>query len=164
MAASEQQRSVAGSPLPKDDDLGAIGMGDNLPIPSFLRGSDRRTWAKVSAAALTDPRLSDVVFRTLALVGLYANRQGEAFVSIIRLARERGRSRVAIRAHLRAAQELGYLTVERRYRPNGADTSHLYRLAFPSMPDFSPQERIAAAADARGQKSARTRVRLRKGT
>src|SRR5688572_30765781 len=104
-------------------------------------------FARVSAAAIADPRLSASVLRTLAALALFANKEGETFVSLARIAEIRGLSRTAVRAHLREAARCGHHRAERRRRPNGADTSNLYRIVFAPAPEISPVARVTARVE-----------------
>lgn len=96
---------------------------------------DLRTWAKVPAAAICDPKLSNAQFRTLAVRALHADRNGRCRLKVATVARIRGTSRQQIQNDDFALKGRGYLTVTPTMRRCGGNGANAYEVRFPDLPD-----------------------------
>ena len=84
---------------------------------------DQRKVAVLPIRALTDQRVSDKMFRVLALVCSYANRAGITWVSQARLAKDAGVTRQAVGRQLVKLRALGYIeTVSKAWKGVKPDT------------------------------------------
>lgn len=84
---------------------------------------DQRKVAVLPIRALTDKRITDGMFRTLALVCSYANRAGITWVSQARLSKDAGVTRQAISKQLVKLRALGYIeTVSKAFKGVKPDT------------------------------------------
>lgn len=84
----------------------------------------------LQARAVTDKRVSDAQFRTLAALGMYADKDGWCFPMLSTLGTDLGKSKQAVGRDTIALRQLGYLEVTARFDENGARRSNLYRLRF----------------------------------
>jgi hypothetical protein len=87
-------------------------------------------FAITPARAVEDWRLGDAAYRVLACLGTYADRDGWCWPSMPTLAERLGVTRQAVQRSIRQLAELGYIEVERRYRPDGTQDRNRYRLLF----------------------------------
>lgn len=84
---------------------------------------DQRRMTVMPIRAITDKRITDGMFRTLALVCSYVNRAGITWVSQARLAKDTGTSRQAISKQLVKLRALGYIeTVSKAFKGVKPDT------------------------------------------
>lgn len=87
------------------------------------------------AAATTDNELPDSVFRTLAVIGIYGDKNGWCWPSQSTLAELRNVSRKTINVHIKHLTSMGYLNIAPRYdEETGAQKSNMMQIKF----DFSP--------------------------
>lgn len=84
----------------------------------------------LQARAVTDKRVSDAQFRTLAALGMYADKDGWCYPMLATLGADLGKSKQAVGRDTIALRKLGYLEVTARFDENGARRSNLYRLRF----------------------------------
>ena len=84
----------------------------------------------LQARAVTDKRVSDAQFRTLAALGMYADKDGWCYPMLSTLGTDLGKSKQAVGRDTIALRRLGYLEVTARFDENGARRSNLYRLRF----------------------------------
>lgn len=89
------------------------------------------------AAAACDVSLPDTVFRTLAVLGMYGDREGWCWPSISAIAKLRGISRQAASKHIQTLQERGYLNIQHRHDKSGAQISNMYQVRFDYPPATS---------------------------
>lgn len=84
---------------------------------------DQRKVAVLPIRALTDKRITDGMFRTLALICSYANRAGITWVSQAKLSKDAGVTRQAISKQLVKLRALGYIeTVSKAFKGVKPDT------------------------------------------
>lgn len=84
---------------------------------------DQRKVAVLPIRALTDKRMTDGMFRTLALICSYANRAGITWVSQAKLSKDAGVTRQAISKQLVKLRALGYIeTVSKAFKGVKPDT------------------------------------------
>jgi hypothetical protein len=100
----------------------------------------------VPARAVTDAKLSDGAFRTLAALGMFGDRDGWCYPSYATLAAMRGLSKSAIAKHIAELSKLGYLNIHHRYdEQSGAQRSNLLQIRFdfpykpPEPPEVQPE-------------------------
>ena len=84
----------------------------------------------LQARAVTDKRVSDAQFRTLAALGMYADKDGWCYPMLSTLGTDLGKSKQAVGRDTIALRRLGYLEVTARFDEHGARRSNLYRLRF----------------------------------
>ena len=84
----------------------------------------------LQARAVTDKRVSDAQFRTLAALGMYADKDGWCYPMLATLGADLGKSKQAVGRDTIALRKLGYLEVTARFDEKGARRSNLYRLKF----------------------------------
>jgi hypothetical protein len=85
----------------------------------------------LQARAISDIRISDAQFRTLAALGMYADKNGWCFPSLKTLGIDLNKSPQAVGRDTIALRKLGYLQVKNRYdTKTKARHSNLYRLLF----------------------------------
>lgn len=91
----------------------------------------------LQAVAVSDRRVSDAQFRTLAALGMYADKNGWCFPSLKTLAADLKKSPQAVGRDTIALRKLGYLEVKNRYDAKTKSRhSNLYRLKY-DLPDFN---------------------------
>ena len=91
----------------------------------------------LQAVAVSDRRVSDAQFRTLAALGMYADKNGWCFPSLKTLAADLKKSPQAVGRDTIALRKLGYLEVKNRYDSKTKSRhSNLYRLKY-DLPDFN---------------------------
>jgi hypothetical protein len=91
----------------------------------------------LQAIAVSDRRVSDAQFRTLAALGMYADKNGWCFPSLKTLAADLKKSPQAVGRDTIALRKLGYLEVKNRYDAKTKSRhSNLYRLKY-DLPDFN---------------------------
>jgi hypothetical protein len=98
-----------------------------MKTPSFTASG---RFSITPALAVEDHRLGDAAYRVLACLGTYADRHGWCWPSTTTLARRLGITRQAVQRSLRQLADLGYIEVEHRHRPDGAQDRNRYRLLF----------------------------------
>ena len=81
------------------------------------------------AGAVSDERITDAQFRTLAALGCFTNREGWCYPSLQTLGKKRNKSFQSVSKDLQRLVELGYLEKVFRFDENGSRTSNLYHLA-----------------------------------
>ena len=85
----------------------------------------------LQARAIGDIRISDAQFRTLAALGMYADKNGWCFPSLKTLGVDLNKSPQAVGRDTIALRKLGYLQVKNRYdSKTKARHSNMYRLLF----------------------------------
>jgi hypothetical protein len=91
--------------------------------------------------AVEDQDMPDTIFRTLATLGLYGDKNGWCFPSLSTLADIRGKSKAAMSQHIKWLKENGYLNVQERYdQKSGGQRSNLYQIKFDYKdPPLSPE-------------------------
>lgn len=91
----------------------------------------------LQAVAVSDRRVSDAQFRTLAALGMYADKLGWCFPSLKTLAADLKKSPQAVGRDTIALRKLGYLEVKNRYDSKTKSRhSNLYRLKY-DISDFN---------------------------
>jgi len=96
---------------------------------------DRRTWAKVPAAAICDPKLSNAQFRTLAVRALHADRNGRCRLKVETVAQIRSVSRQQIQNDDFALKIHGYQKITPTMRRCGGNGANTYEILYPEIPD-----------------------------
>jgi hypothetical protein len=99
----------------------------------------------IPARAISDPELSDGAIRTLAVLGMFTDRNGWCYPSYATLAKIRGISKSAIAKHITELSERGYLNVHHRFDENGARRSNLLQVRFDFPYEQSPVQPEASA-------------------
>ena len=93
----------------------------------------------LQARAIGDARISDAQFRTLAALGMYADKNGWCFPSLKTLGVDLNKSPQAVGRDTIALRKLGYLQVKNRYDSKTKSRhSNLYRLVFDFNVDDTP--------------------------
>lgn len=91
------------------------------------------------ASAATDPELSDSVFRTLAVIGLFGDRNGWCWPSQKTIADLRSVSRKTVNLHIKELIERGYLNIQPRYdEATGAQKSNMMQVKLDFPPNADP--------------------------
>jgi len=91
----------------------------------------------LQAVAVSDRRVSDAQFRTLAALGMYADKLGWCYPSLKTLAADLKKSPQAVGRDTIALRKLGYLEVKNRYDSKTKSRhSNLYRLRY-DVSDFN---------------------------
>jgi hypothetical protein len=80
--------------------------------------------------AISDDRITDAQFRTLAALGCYTNREGWCYPSLQTLGKKRNKSFQSVSKDLKHLVKLGYLEKVIRFDENGSRTSNLYHLSY----------------------------------
>ena len=90
------------------------------------------------ANAVNDSRLTDSVYRTLAAIGIYGDKNGWCWPSQSTLANLRGVSRQTINTHTKDLIAYGYLNIQPRYdEETGAQKSNMMQIKFDFEPDLT---------------------------
>jgi len=84
----------------------------------------------IPARAIDDTRLGSAALRVLCALGTYGDRDGRCFPALPTIARRLEISKQAVSKQLHELQELGYLEIVARTRPDGSTSSNAYRLVF----------------------------------
>lgn len=93
------------------------------------------------ATAAVDLDLTDSIFRTLSVIGIYGDRNGWCWPSQSTLAELRGVSRQTINAHIKELIKAGYLNIQPRYdEETGAQKSNMMQIKFDF--DFTPPVKL----------------------
>ncbi len=88
-------------------------------------------FAILQATAVKDKRINDSQFRTLAALGMYADKNGWCWPSLKTLSVDLGKCYQAIGRDTIALRKLGYLETKGRFNEKtGARQTNLYRLIF----------------------------------
>ena len=83
------------------------------------------------ASAVSDESLTDSIYRTLAAIGLYGDKNGWCWPRQTTLAKIRGVSRKTINIHIKELTGLGYLNIQPRYdEETGAQKSNMMQVKF----------------------------------
>lgn len=91
----------------------------------------------LQAVAVSDRRVTDAQFRTLAALGMYADKLGWCYPSLKTLAADLKKSPQAVGRDTIALRKLGYLEVKNRYDSKTKSRhSNLYRLKY-DISDFN---------------------------
>lgn len=89
------------------------------------------------ATAATDLDMPDSVFRTLAVIGIYGDRNGWCWPSQSLLAKQRGVSRQTINNHVKTLIQFGYLNIYHDYDEiTGAQKTNQMQIRFDR--DYTP--------------------------
>ena len=102
--------------------------------PPILDFSDKRTWAKVPAAAICDKELRHGPFRTLCVIALHANGDGCCWLKVDTIAKIRGVSGAQIQSDTFVLKERGFLIVTPTMRRRGGNGANEYQLIYPRLP------------------------------
>ncbi len=98
----------------------------------------------LQARAISDKRISDAQFRTLAALGMYADKDGWCYPSLKTLGKDLNKSAQAVGRDTLALRKLGYLQVKNRYDSKTKSRhSNLYRLVF----DFNMGDSTLSTSD-----------------
>jgi len=98
----------------------------------------------LQARAISDARISDAQFRTLAALGMYADKNGWCFPSLKTLGKDLNKSAQAVGRDTIALRKIGYLEVKNRYdAKTHSRHSNLYRLVF----DFNVDDSTLSTSD-----------------
>lgn len=92
----------------------------------------------LQARAVSDKRVSDAQFRSLAALGCYGDKDGWCFPGLKTLGSDLHKSPQAVSKDLCALVEAGYIEKHPRFDKDGSRKSNLYRLKFdptPSTPE-----------------------------
>jgi hypothetical protein len=90
------------------------------------------------STAAVDLSLTDSVFRTLAVIGIYGDKNGWCWPSQSTLAEIRGVSRQTINTHTKDLIASGYLNIYPRYdEETGAQKSNMMQIKFDYEPDLT---------------------------
>ena len=101
----------------------------------------------LQAMAVSDRRVSDAQFRTLAALGMYADKNGWCFPSLKTLGKDLKKSAQAVGRDTIALRKLGYLEVKNRYDAKTKSRhSNLYRLRY-DLPDFNVDDSTLSTPD-----------------
>jgi len=101
----------------------------------------------LQAVAVQDRRVSDAQFRTLAALGMYADKLGWCYPSLKTLAADLKKSPQAVGRDTIALRKLGYLEVKNRYDSKTKSRhSNLYRLIY-DLPDFNVDDTPLSTSD-----------------
>ena len=92
----------------------------------------------LQAKAISDTRISNSQFRTLAALGLYGDQEGWCFPKLSTLGKLLAKSKQAVSKDIQMLAELGYVEVKHQYREDGSQMNNLYRLVFDSAPTRQP--------------------------
>ena len=87
-------------------------------------------FARVPASAVVDKRLSPKTFRELAMICVYANKDGLCWPATQTMADRLRLSRTGVRYHIKKLEDLGLVYVERRSRARGARQTNRYQIVF----------------------------------
>ena len=80
--------------------------------------------------ALSDKKLSDAAFRTLAALVSFQDAEGIAWPSLKVLAERRGAGESTVRRHIEELRTLGYIETKRRRRDDGTMSGLIFRTIF----------------------------------
>lgn len=97
----------------------------------------------VPSRAVGDKDMPDNVFRTLAALGLYGDKNGWCFPSLRALAEIRGLSRSTISRHIKLLEERGYLNVHKQRNEDGSRAPNLVQIRFDFPPDKDKKGGVA---------------------
>lgn len=101
----------------------------------------------LQAVAVSDRRVSDAQFRTLAALGMYADKNGWCYPSLKRLGADLKKSPQAVGRDTIALRKLGYIDVKNRYDGKTKSRhSNLYRLKF-DIVDFNVDDSTLSTSD-----------------
>jgi hypothetical protein len=89
----------------------------------------------LQARAVSDKRITDAQFRTLAALGTFTDEEGWCWPSLTTIGEMCGKTKQTAGRDVIALKKLGYLEIYPRYREDGSRTSSKYRLKF----DLPPQ-------------------------
>jgi DNA-binding transcriptional ArsR family regulator len=90
-------------------------------------------FARLSKAAVFDPRLSPPVLRTLAALATYADDQGHCFPAAATIARRLDVDPRTVYRHLNDLEAYGYVQRERHLRSRGGYGPNSYTLPYPEL-------------------------------
>lgn len=88
----------------------------------------------LQARAVSDARISNSQFRTLAALGMYGDKDGYCWPKLATLSEILGKSKQAISRDMQALAEFGYIEIEHQFREDGSQMHNRYRLLFDSVP------------------------------
>jgi hypothetical protein len=104
----------------------------------------------LQAKAISDKRITNSQFRTLAALGAFGDENGWCFPKLRTLAEMLGKTKQAVSKDLTALCSLEYIEIKAQYRKDGSRQHNLYRLKFdlespPRQPDVdTPQPGVNA--------------------
>ena len=91
------------------------------------------------ATATVDDSLTDSEYRTLAVIGVFGDKNGWCWPSQSTLAEMRSVSRKTINLHIKRLIDLKYLNIHPRYdQETGAQKSNMMQIKFDFAPDVPP--------------------------
>src|SRR3972149_830322 len=105
--------------------------------------SGNQRFSITPAVAVEDTTLSDSVFRTLACLGVYGDKNGWCWPSLKTIADMRGVSKERISADIKILVQRGYVQKKERYQDN-TQITNMYRILFdtsvtpPLTPEVNP--------------------------
>ena len=105
-----------------------IAVGHDVEAISPVKGG---RWAKLSACAIADRRLTATYVRVLAYLAIHADRVGTAWPSQERIATALGIDRATVCRGIKRLHDLGYLDRYRKRTARG-HFRNVYRLLYPS--------------------------------
>jgi len=88
----------------------------------------------LQAKAVSDQRITNAQFRSLAALGMYGDKEGWCFPKLQTIATMLGKSRQAVSRDLQILKELGYIQIRYQHRKDGSQMHNLYRLIFDPPP------------------------------
>ena len=90
------------------------------------------------AAAVADPKISDSVFRTLACLGVFGDKDGWCWPALATIAKMRGVSKTRVSQDIKILAEHGYIQKKPQFK-NAAQVVNKYRILFDSIGELSPE-------------------------
>jgi len=106
-------------------------------------GNQRFSITPSKAAA--DPDLPDTVFRTLAILGTYGDKNGWCWPSLATIAEQRNMTPQAISKHIKVLEERGYLNVHRRQDKKKGNISNKYQIRHDYPLSTSDDDRVSTS-------------------
>lgn len=84
----------------------------------------------LQARAVSDARISNAQFRTLAALGIYADKDGVCFPKLKTIGSVIGKSKQAVSRDLQHLAECGYIEIAKQWRDDGGRMSNVYKLLY----------------------------------
>lgn len=91
----------------------------------------------LQARAVSDPKISNAQFRTLAALATFGDKDGWCFPKLQTLGDMVGKSKQAVSMDIKELVSLGYVQIQNQYRPDGSQKNNLYRIVF-DLPPLTP--------------------------
>lgn len=102
--------------------------------PPILASTDKRTWARVPAAAICDLELGHGPVRTLCVIALHADCDWRCWLKVDTIAKIRGVTGAQIQYDTFVLKERGFLIVTPKMRRGGGNGANEYQLIYPRLP------------------------------